>query len=96
MLSAREQRELRKIDEWFETTEPDLAEVIRDVRSPTARNERIAAFAVPAGYMLASCPLIAGILLPSFFLIFVGVVALVGVRTTNISQRRDGPDERAD
>lgn len=97
MLSHHEQRELHRIEEWFESADPDLAARLSDHRDHTAsrhdrhvedQNDQAAArVMLSGGYLLGIILLISGFSSGAFVLIFLGIVVMVSTGTAHVNRR---------
>lgn len=93
MLNQHEHRQLKRIEQWFEETDPQLANGLRDCAGPQQApvdSHPVAPGLITVGtYALALCLLVPGIASFNLPLIFVGIVGLVAAGTAHINRRRE-------
>ncbi|SFO99534.1 Protein of unknown function [Amycolatopsis arida] len=91
MFSQHEERELKKIEQWFEADDPELAKALGEGALPGgARRARAIRLTMT---VLAPAVVLLGVLTLNFFLVFVGIVGLVGAACLHLSDedRTPGP-----
>lgn len=89
MLSRHEQQELRRIEQWFEATDPDFADNL-EKGSASGRAANAPGLMHIATYVVALGILVPGIISMSLPLIFFGVIALIAAGTVHITLRDEG------
>lgn len=94
MLSHYEQRELKRIEQWFEATEPELADGLSRCRRDGPAQEEIRggvwmALFWAGLYLLAGLLVLAGAFTISFSLIGLGIVAFVATGTAHLTRRSE-------
>lgn len=88
MLSRHERQELQRIEQWFEATDPYLADDLKN-GSGAGRAANAPGVMHIATYVVAFGILVPGIISVSLPLIFLGVVALVAAGTVHITLRNE-------
>lgn len=86
MLSRHEQQELQRIEQWFEATDPYLADDLKKC-SATGAAAHAPGLMHIATYVVALGILVPGIISVSLPLIFFGVIALIAAGTVHITLR---------
>lgn len=87
MLSRHERQELQRIEQWFEATDPYLAD---DLKKCSAACPAAAPGLMHiATYVVALGILVPGIIAVNLPLIFLGVIALVAAGTVHITLRNE-------
>lgn len=87
MLSRHERQELQRIEQWFEATDPYLADDLKKC-SATGRAESPGLMHI-ATYVVALGILVPGIISLSLPLVFLGVIALIAAGTVHITLRNE-------